>query len=181
MVLNIKADGCLKDYKKQQVECDCETFFRQYDHPFLIFDTAKTQGQESERAFETLCISADQLVNDMQKPLVTTESAQVFRLVNKGANSFQGSLKIGRAINCDFVIPNGAISKLHGYFTKDMKTQTYFLKDADSKNGTYVNNIRMLPGQEKMLKDGDKISFGRQIGFLFFTPQGFYGLLQQVS
>lgn len=65
---------------------------------------------------------------------------------------------IGRnATMSDVVITyNGAIGRRHCTIIKN--GQQLMIKDENSVNGTYVNDIRIMPGQIRILKDGDLIS-----------------------
>ncbi len=61
---------------------------------------------------------------------------------------------IGRDNDCDISLPERAISRQHIRIYKE--NERYFLKDLDSRNGTWVNGQR-LEGGVKELFDGDEI------------------------
>lgn len=56
-----------------------------------------------------------------------------------------------------FLGDNSAISRSHA----DIITRgdTYYISDLNSKNFTFLNGIKLVPNQETILKDGDKIKF----------------------
>lgn len=61
---------------------------------------------------------------------------------------------IGRDNDCDVSLPERSISRQHIRIFKE--DDRYFLKDLDSRNGTWVNGQR-LEGTTKELFDGDEI------------------------
>lgn len=175
------AENCLRDYKKYQKQFSINEFTNHFNHPFLLVETEQAKDPDRQNSFETLCVSQDQLAKLMAQTMSRTASQKVIKITNKGSNAFQGSGKIGRASNCDMVINSPAVSKLHAYFIQDTQNSTYYLKDMASKNGTYINSRKLDENQKKQLSDGDTLSFSRQISFIFYTPQGFYKLLNQIT
>ena len=179
--MKTKKDRSLKNYKKFQVQLSCADFTKRFSYPVLVFDKDQGAGQKEELGYETVCMRPDQLAQMMQQSLMAAASSDVIRLVKKGAKAFAGMVNVGRAINCDVVIDNSIVSKFHAYFTKGAKDGSYCLIDANSTNGTYVNKIKLKPKVKHDLSDGDTISFDRQVTFSYYTPEGFYDLLAQIS
>ena len=66
---------------------------------------------------------------------------------------------IGRESECDICIPDNEniVSRRHATI-RATKNGKYYLSD-QSKNGTYINGIRMRPGVEVPVKRNDTISF----------------------
>mgnify|MGYP006305945941 CR=1 FL=1 len=77
----------------------------------------------------------------------------------------KNSMTLGRADDCDIVIPDRQISRYHARIEQDVGG--YLLRDLGSKNGTYVNG-ELLRGQPYRLKDGDEIDLATvvQLGFV---------------
>ncbi|TYQ16531.1 UNVERIFIED_CONTAM: FHA domain protein [Acetivibrio alkalicellulosi] len=74
------------------------------------------------------------------------------------------NITIGRYDKNDIVIKDSFISGIHAQITKgDSKI---YLKDLGSKNGTFINGKKLEEGEQKLLKDGDKMKIG-QLEFLF--------------
>ncbi|HAA43331.1 MAG TPA: hypothetical protein DCE02_04930, partial [Ruminiclostridium sp.] len=68
----------------------------------------------------------------------------------------------------DYVTENKAIGKVHAeIITRDGK---YFLKDLNSKNGTYLNNERLNSNTEYEIKDNDVIVFANS-EYIFKIPK----------
>lgn len=59
------------------------------------------------------------------------------------------------------VIEDSSVSRLHARFRK--QGSAVYLQDLDSTNGTYVNEKRLLAGEERIIKRGDEIQFGKII------------------
>ncbi len=178
--MKAKADRNLKNYKKFQVKLSRADFTRRFNYPVLVFEKDQVTGQEEELGFETVCMQPDQLARMMQQSLMKTASSEVIRLVKKGAKVFEGMVNLGRTANCDVVIDSPIVSKFHAYFAKGVKEGSYCLVDANSTNGTYVNKIKLKPKVRKALSDGDAISFDRKVSFSYYTPKGFYDLLDRM-
>lgn len=53
------------------------------------------------------------------------------------------SVKIGRALTCDFVVPKDDLSREQCLF--EVKDGEYFVTDLGSKNGIYVDRVRLQP------------------------------------
>lgn len=59
------------------------------------------------------------------------------------------------------VIEDVSVSRLHARFRK--QGNTIYLQDLDSTNGTYVNEKQLSAGEERIIKRGDEIQFGKII------------------
>ncbi len=59
------------------------------------------------------------------------------------------------------VIGDSSVSRLHARFRK--QENTIYLQDLDSTNGTYVNEKPLSAGEERIIKRGDEIQFGKII------------------
>lgn len=66
-------------------------------------------------------------------------------------------ISVGRAPICDVVLPFGLVSKVHAYLSDSMG---WTISDAGSTNGTLVNERKLVTGEWKPLRDGQKVSFG---------------------
>jgi hypothetical protein len=83
------------------------------------------------------------------------------------------SFTVGRIDGNDMVMPDFAISKKHAVIKVD--SNSYYIKDLGSTNGTLVNGIRL---DKKSLKihDQDVFSFARY-EFTFLFPSSLYKML----
>ncbi|MEI6285193.1 MAG: DUF3662 and FHA domain-containing protein [Bacillota bacterium] len=69
-----------------------------------------------------------------------------------------GRVNIGRWDNCDFRLNDTTVSRLHAYIL--FINGEHILHDAESANGTYVNNKRVA---FKVLYDGDDVKIGNSV------------------
>ncbi|ABN54241.1 FHA domain-containing protein [Acetivibrio thermocellus BC1] len=76
------------------------------------------------------------------------------------------SVTVGRNDKNDIVIKDPFISGIHAYIMTE--NGTVRIKDMGSKNGTFVNGVRLNEGEEVPLKDGDNIKIGN-VKFLFVS------------
>jgi len=68
-----------------------------------------------------------------------------------------GSKTIGRSNDNEIIIKDPFLSGEHAVFT--LKDDMIYVKDRDSKNGTFVNNER-IGGDEVCINNGDRIQVG---------------------
>ena len=60
---------------------------------------------------------------------------------------------VGRMPDCDFVLQDESISRHHACIFR--REQSFYVKDLDSRNGTYLNGERIR--EPACLSDGDQI------------------------
>jgi hypothetical protein len=73
-------------------------------------------------------------------------------------NPYPDRVSVGRARNCDVVIRDPSVSKLHAHFRVDQPQLD--VVDIDSQNGTRVNGRAVPPHQPMVVTPGDIITFG---------------------
>lgn len=66
----------------------------------------------------------------------------------------------------DYVFENNAIGKVHAQIIS--RNGNYLIKDLNSKNGTFINDVRIDSNKEYEIKNSDKISFANS-DYTFFT------------
>ncbi|MCK5201442.1 MAG: FHA domain-containing protein [Spirochaetales bacterium] len=66
---------------------------------------------------------------------------------------------IGRSRSCDVVLNDALVSRKHAVIQK-IKDE-YFIKDLNSKNGTYVNKKKVPDRQYIRLEKADSIKIGK--------------------
>ncbi|HSE09256.1 MAG TPA: DUF1707 and FHA domain-containing protein [Nocardioidaceae bacterium] len=71
-------------------------------------------------------------------------------------NARRPVLVIGRRPNCDVVLRDQRVSRVHAVLM--MLDDQWFLEDLRSTNGTFVNGNRLRVAT--MLREGDRVSFG---------------------
>jgi diguanylate cyclase (GGDEF)-like protein len=79
------------------------------------------------------------------------------------------NLVMGRQPDCDIWIADESISRAHAEISKDHNSECS-VTDLDSTNGTYLNERRIKPKEQAILKDGDLLKVGNII--LKFIAEG---------
>ena len=84
---------------------------------------------------------------------------------------------IGRAIENSLVVNESSVSRQHSEITfrgmhasRTHASERWALTDT-SRNGTFVNDKLVIPGQTVMLESGDKIAVGSRIFIVRGQPQ----------
>lgn len=75
------------------------------------------------------------------------------------------AMTLGRGEECDIVVPERQVSRVHLRITRDARG--YLVEDLDSKNGTYINGRQIQPGTPVRLQDGDEIQVALCVRLLF--------------
>jgi hypothetical protein len=66
--------------------------------------------------------------------------------------------------------PGNAVSRRHACISRE--GENHFLLELGSTNGTSLNGTDIAPGRKMLLKDGDKIDFGRGLPVTFLVAEG---------
>ncbi len=89
------------------------------------------------------------------KPMADVE---VLPIVKAAGNPYPERVSLGRARNCDVVVRDPSVSKLHAHFRVDQPRLE--LVDNDSQNGTRVNGRPASPNHSVVVAPGDVLTFG---------------------
>lgn len=90
--------------------------------------------------------------------LSVSDELIVIPLVKAENNPYADRVSIGRARNCDIVIRDPSISKLHALVRVD--GSEFALLDIGSQNGTYLNGRRLAANEPVLLSTHDQVMFG---------------------
>ncbi len=94
--------------------------------------------------------------------------------VKKGArvgNALIG-ITVGRTPNNDICIDDESVSRFHGVFACDERTDLWSLVDVGSKNGIQVAGQRLEPQKPRVLDARDELVIGT-VPLLFLLPETF--------
>jgi hypothetical protein len=67
---------------------------------------------------------------------------------------------LGRAPECDIVIEDATVSRLHAVFRKEPHTGMWQVVDAESHNGTFQAGVLIVPGRPTPLFERAALRFG---------------------
>ncbi|OJX46190.1 MAG: hypothetical protein BGO78_04735 [Chloroflexi bacterium 44-23] len=85
-------------------------------------------------------------------------------------------LHIGRDQDCEIVIPDRQVSRVHARFT--LTPEGILLEDLNSKNGTFCNGVRLEA--PCLIKDGDYIQIALIQDFVFLSSDATLPLDQSI-
>jgi FHA domain len=88
---------------------------------------------------------------------------------------FPERISVGRATNCDLVIRDASVSKLHGHF-RDVSMEKSLFTDAKSSNGTRLDGTLIQPGAATEIHTNTLLTFGR-VALVFMSPGDVYDWL----
>jgi pSer/pThr/pTyr-binding forkhead associated (FHA) protein len=91
-------------------------------------------------------------------------------------NPFALGITVGRVDTNDLVVQDDSVSRFHAFFRLEATTQLWHVTDAESKNGTWVNEVKLAPNERVALADGTRIRFGHA-EFLLLMPASFRKLV----
>jgi hypothetical protein len=161
------------------VGLDREGFVARYPDALIIFDEIGQLG-EADPGFQTLSKKPKES-KDTQDPrqriLGRLESRVVYRLT-KQRDKFACMVTVGRAANNVLRLNVPSVSKFHAYFTHVAREKAWYVADANSSNGTFIDGQELPPSHGKVLiKNGTTLRFGPDVTGQFYDAAGFYELL----
>lgn len=74
-----------------------------------------------------------------------------------------GRTQLGRSGSegtVDIAIPDGSASSRHATVYADPSTGQAFVEDDNSRNGTFLNEQKLAPGDRRQLRDNDRLRLG---------------------
>jgi len=80
------------------------------------------------------------------------------------------TVTVGRGPESDIQIQDRSVSRKHMEIIR--KEEKYFIKDLESKNGTYVSNEQIKPGKELEIEQGLPVAVGKS---LFCLGEAYWG------
>ncbi len=150
-----------------------EDFVERFHEPFLLVsEVSEVKKTQPVRFYTTDQGTLTEPMPNVQSPFNMKEKF-IFSLEKKADHgSYSAFISIGRAANNDIPLTGGGVSKLHAVL---QKTQAgYTLMDSGSRNGTFINGIKLEPQKPAPLRDKDLISFSSQVSARFFLPRTLY-------
>ncbi|MDE6025108.1 MAG: FHA domain-containing protein [Lachnospiraceae bacterium] len=167
---------------KTQIRLLLETLMKRFDHrdrPGLVYmyglydmicrDTVSL-GQFREEVLKEIkdveCILPDKKTKHKEEAKITglvplTNGA----LSSIELNDYSDTIVIGRGKReSDYRLTTNQISRIHACIYK--QGDEIIIKDADSTNGTFLNYERLGPGEGRILRQGDVISFANEEFFV---------------
>lgn len=145
-----------------------------------VIQDAKQLGDRLEKDFTTPVLwvvapsepwaeqTAIRTTHDVNPPSVTMLPTLVIKVARRSMVSTP-EISFGRAPVCEVILPFAAMSKHHGFFRQE-RDGGWAVSDVGSKNGTYLNGIRIT--HTMPIKDGSSLRFG-DVTAKFLLPKSF--------
>ncbi|HEX6815005.1 MAG TPA: FHA domain-containing protein [Gemmatimonadaceae bacterium] len=129
-----------------------DEFVAKLPHSFLVLEQALL---EDDVGFSTQVVDPVSLKRStVRRP----QNIEVLAVVKAPGNPYPDRVSVGRARNCDIVMRDPSVSKLHAHFRVGVGKLE--LVDIDSQNGTRVNGRALAPHQPAQVANGDVVLFG---------------------
>jgi hypothetical protein len=182
-------DETYEDWQRLKQALPRDRFLARFAHPFLVRQTQPQRRLATSATTQTLQavpddwtekFSFDTAVRDPADPTpgpaaLALRGARIHPIVKQPSNPFPDRISLGRAQNCDIVLREASVSKLHAHFRLLSKREAE-LTDTRSANGTRVN-ARPIPAITPVrVTSGDMILFGA-VAVQFIDPDKLFDLL----
>jgi hypothetical protein len=147
---------------------DPKHFLERHLHPVLVWRLGAPKSKPIIESTQTLGGYGPREAPTADDPLL-------FDLVKGTQSAFAFGVTLGRTENNDVVLRNEDVSRFHAY-VQQVKSG-YAIADADSKNGTFVDGVRLHPNTPTPLRSRCKISLGA-LELEYYEPSAFAAYLE---
>lgn len=96
----------------------------------------------------------------------------------KASNTFPFGVTLGRVDSNDLVLDDTSVSRFHAYLQQ--LQGAWVVTDAESRNGTSVDGVKLTPNQTVPVHDGSMIRFG-DAELKFMLPASFLAMLDSLE
>ncbi len=172
----------LLNYVRLRESMSREEFLREHNYPVLVQQRGPDEEQEGD-IFSTVTLT-QQLKDGKITPQslnMKPEQGMILPVAKQNSSLFEGMINVGRTVNNDVVLDIAGVSKFHAYFSRSSSGSDFFLTDANSKNGAFIERRQLRPHAQTKLKDGDRVCFAGQLEFTFYSPERFHEMLGSIE
>ncbi len=153
-----------------------EGFLGKHPTALLLVDNP---GEDEENAsFQTLASAEPGSAKERLLGRLGT-GRWAFRL-STDANKFASMITVGRAAGSGMRLNVPSVSKFHAYLTHVARDDCWYLADANSSNGTFVDGEELPPSHGKLrLKNGAMLRFGPDVTAQYYEAAGLWQMLHE--
>jgi pSer/pThr/pTyr-binding forkhead associated (FHA) protein len=138
-----------------------EEFTARHIHLYLVI--AAHQDEQLGIGFETAVVSNFRGTLKLQQESVV--DFDVLEVSKAPGNPYPDRISVGRARNCDLVLRDPSVSKLHAHLR--LRDDGHLdVIDLGSQNGTRVNGRTLLANEPEWVTPGDSLMFGTLVAKL---------------
>jgi hypothetical protein len=164
----------ITDYVVALRQAGRDAFLTEHNHPVLLLrDDDSPLAPSADNATQTH-IKLDQLKARLQHE----ERWLVLPVVNRPGALLSTQISVGRSPSSDLCLQFSDVSSFHAYFT--LRGGQVQLTDAQSKNGTTVNGLRLQSRLPVAVPDGALIAFSLHQA-IFYTAQSFVDHISRLA
>ncbi|HMJ11803.1 MAG TPA: FHA domain-containing protein [Polyangiaceae bacterium] len=165
-------------------ETSREAFVSRYPEPFLLVFGHEVDNLASDppAATETGTNAPFTFRTFTGYPGSTTpggELREVILVSKRGSNPYPERVSVGRARNCDIVLRNRSVSKLHAHF-RHKGGGALEIVDLGSYNGTWLNGAQLDAHVGEVVASGDELLFG-SVSAQLLDAETLYDMLRTTS
>ena len=145
-----------------------DQFLAKHSEPFLVVEDIGGQGDME--SFSTVNgVKASGRRAAVEAGTISLRARAMAIKKRDKANEYANMITVGRAPNNDIAVEIASVSKFHAYFTYEKNEQRWYLHDAGSANGTWLNGEKLGESQKKVpITDGAAIQLGPDARARFF-------------
>jgi pSer/pThr/pTyr-binding forkhead associated (FHA) protein len=148
-----------------------DAFLAEVPYPVLVPRAVRIGNIErGQTADETM-----HYIPTVEDELSLFDSPRVLFLRRTAALGDGEEISIGRTADTDLVLSDHSVSKLHAIFHRN-KDKSWKIEDKASKNGSWIEDLRLIPGVPVEIKSKEELRFGR-IHLRFLAPEDFYEVI----
>jgi len=136
-----------------------DEFVKHFRHPFL----ARPRLAETAHGVADDAASTDVGPLDHTPPIgdqLRPAAVRYVPIVRNPTSPYTDRITIGRTANCDVVLKDRSVSKLHALLWPHADQTRWAVCDARSANGTFLNSTRLAPLQKVPIRAGDLLRLG---------------------
>ncbi len=147
-------------------------FLSRHDQPFLLISEPQKLDLMAGNEYHTTKHEGEDAGSPGGIRTVHLVERHVYELKKAGAQGAFSFFSIGRSSNNDIVLPGTEISKLHAVIQHTSKG--FSIMDSNSRNGTFLNGVRIQPQKLCPLSDKDLVTFSGLFAARFLLPGSLY-------
>jgi hypothetical protein len=170
----------LSAYERRAVAMTQEKFVQRFTQPFLVL--ARTTSlvaaikQAHKEAFN-LNNTAISMQSSAEAPL-----AYICPIRCRPGAPKSSTVNLGRNPDNDIALPVGSVSAVHLQFAAPTGPgRPWSARDMGSKNGTFIDGVRMIPGQPYELHSGAQLEIAQEVCGSFWEPDELWRVLRNPS
>jgi hypothetical protein len=157
-----------------------EAFLEKHPEALILLDNP---GDDAENAsFQTIDVAGSgtsTAEGDKAVARLRQRGAYVF-VLKRQKKKFASMVTVGRAANNAMRLNIGSVSKFHAYFTHVARDKCWYLADAHSSNGTFIDGKELPPSHGKQkLENGSTLRFGPDVTAQYFDAAGLWDQLHE--